>query len=158
MKFQKREHGRTENLLPYGKESFFSRHVQGITFLVVIALFLTFFGPLNVIRLQEMLARKSSAEELKQMTVEEAIQLSEKSASLSFAALKQYAGTLAESDGAERYSIEFDDYIILAVSNSKNKLVVYLANLETGEQCNFLQDDVAAFFARQSLPERKGSL
>ena len=150
MKDQKREKGAADVFSPPGKEPFFSRHVQGITFFIVIALFLTFFGPLNVFHLQKVFLSSTPAEGTKQMTVEEAIRLSEASG-VTLSTLKTYAGTSAQTEGAERYSILFDDYLILAVFNRETKeLSVYLADLETQDQCNFLQDDVAAFFAKQT--------
>ena len=126
-------------------ESFFTRNVRVITFLICIAVFLAFFGPVSVFTVGKIIEKRTNQKQA--MTVEESLKLAENPDEVTFDLLRRYEGRFNETETMQVYYIEFDCYLILAAQNKeKGILSVFLENLDSGVRINFLKDDVRAFF------------
>lgn len=135
-------------------ETFFSRNVRAVTFLIVLGLFLAFFGPFSVFTIGRMIERRVNRKNT--LTVEETLKLAENPSAITFERLRKYNGRYNETDTVEVYYIEFDHYLILATRNkTTGALTALIENLDNGVRINLQKDDVRAFFDGTMQPERE---
>lgn len=126
-------------------ESFFSRNVRLITFLICIAIFLAFFGPVSVFTIGKIIEKRADRKQA--MTVEETLKLAQSPGTVTFDLLRKYDGKYHETETVEVYYIGFGNYLILATKNKNSgALTVLLENLDNGIRIDFLKDDVQAFY------------
>ncbi len=129
-------------------ETFFTRHVKLITFLICMSVFLTVFIPVAYFGI-DMVIDWTQRDERAQMTVENVIYLSELERDLYLSDLTAYQGELSEYDYETHYAIEIEPhYYIRAVAENRTEKLIYfeIVSTKTGVQISILTDDVRAFF------------
>ena len=129
-------------------ETFLTRNVRLITFLVCIALFLAFCGPISVFTISRLVKERSSHRGTVVMTAEECVRLSKQPEKVTFADLRRYVGRYSQTESVENYYVEFGDYLLLATRNkTTDALTVIVENFTTRERVDLFEGDVRAFFA-----------
>ncbi len=137
-------------------ETFWTRNVRAITFLICIAVFLAFFGPVSVFTVSRLIRSRTDGRNKPIMTVSECVRLAEDPTAVTFEILSGYRGRKSETDSVENYYIEFGDYLMLATRNKTTKeVLVILENFDTRERIDFLKDDVQSFFERTATAGRE---
>ena len=127
-------------------ETFWTRHVKLITFLIVIAVFLALFGPYNVFDLAKSINEKREMEG--RITMEEVIALSDLHGSVYLSQLTKYSGELSNLQQLSMYSMDIDERYMLIATAEKNGgrvLYLYLNDRDTGRTVDILTGDVRAF-------------
>ena len=129
-------------------ETFFTRNIRLITFLVCVGLFLAFCGPVSVFTVSRMIRERTDGKNTVPMTVEECIRLSELPEKVDFSDLRGYTGRYSQTNSVENYYIEFGEYLLLATRNkTTGEMTVIVENLTNRERINLYKDDARAFFA-----------
>ncbi len=145
-------------------ENFFTRHVKLITFLICIAVFLTFFGPLTIFTVIRYIEERMDTRI--PMTEEDLIALSELDRDLYFSDIEGYKGI--KDIKTNKYEVEVDgktetreeeveiyyymdigaDYTALAIAEIDTEKIIYfqLSNKRTQWKADVLKDDIRAFF------------
>ena len=131
-------------------EGFASRNVKVITFVVCLAIFLILFGPVNIFWLQKQ--KQAGEVNGAVMTEADAIRLSSLGKNLRLEDLRQFEGTLNESDSVTIYTVLFDDYVLMAMAPAGDEQidVCTLTHIDTEEQVDLMTGDVRAFFEAHS--------
>ena len=133
-------------------ESFFTRNVRTITFLVTLGLFLVVFIPIAILEAKEYFGQDADARPQMQLT--DVIRFSESPSGVTPAQLKAYACVeLADMGEVYESFYEFQiepHYRMLAVINNNTGNVTYLtiSNVKTNEDADVLEDDIRAFIDR----------
>ena len=149
--WNKREHSAQETetpkkQVPKKTESFFSRNVRTITFLICITLFLIAFVPIAVLEAYDYLSKLGDVRP--DMTLIDVIALSDRDGAISVSQISGFSGTESKGDDTTYYYFDIEPYYtVLAVADNDTKMLLYcqLANLETGETVDVLKEDVRAF-------------
>ena len=127
-------------------ESFASRHVKVITFVVCVAVLLLVFGPIGILHWHEM----GKVDKLGEKTMTEAalVLLSRKGTALTLDDLTVYHGELTENNDRRVYTVKFGDYLLLSIqSKTTGKLdFCTLTHMPSEESIEVMTADVAAFF------------
>ena len=148
-------------------ENFFTRNVKLITFLVCIAVFLAFFGPLTVFTIANYIKEKQDTRPV--MSEEELIALSELDRDLYFSDIENFKGTKdvktisvsVEGGGTETKEVEiyyyFDvgnDYSALAIAEIDTEKIIYfrLNNKKNQWKADVLKDDIRSFLDGNPVP------
>lgn len=143
-------------------ETFFTRHVRLITFLVCIAVFLVFFGPVSVFTVKGILDRR--ADTRREMTVEDVIALADKprrtlgdltvfegQKSEKTVPVRDGSGGTSERNAGTYYYVTVESrYLLSGVTKPDSDELVYLtlSDYRSGESVDLLTGDVRAFFDR----------
>ncbi len=128
-------------------ETFFTRHVRLITFLICTGIFLILFLPMAIFGI-DMAIDWAKGEDRPQMTLEDVIRLSEAERDLYLSDLTAFEGEISEFEYETHYAIKIEPkYYLRAVAElNTNKLIYFeMRDLESGEQVNILTEDVRAF-------------
>lgn len=127
-------------------ESFASRHVKVITFIVCMAVFFVLCGPVNVFWLWQR--KHDGYVDGIPMTQADLIRLSEQENLRTIADLQKYEGQRSDGENRIFYTIEFDHYILLCIGdkNTMQVLTCSLEDTETEDQVDVLTGNVRAFF------------
>ena len=128
-------------------EGFASKNAKTITFTVMVALFLAFFGPVTVFQIYKHFAAEADARV--DMTQTDLVSLGKIGESLTMDHLRGYTGTENENEERITYLIRMDGYILNAVQEKgKNTLsVCLLTDSESGDSIDIRYEDVEAFLA-----------
>ena len=124
-------------------ESFASRHVRTITFLVCIGIFLALCGPISIFTVKNWIANAGKSE--RTMTSDELIRLmKDPSSYMNLEYLQKYRGTRTAGDFSDSYYIEFEDFLLLVVQNRETTAVetCLVTNMKTGETLNLKKVNV----------------
>ena len=93
-------------------ETFWTRNVKLITFLICIAVFLTVFGPMSVFRIAKYIEENRNAGE--EMSVETVLELSDRHQALRLSDFKKYEKTVSDGDDAILYFLTVEeDYLVM---------------------------------------------
>lgn len=133
-------------------ESFGSRNVKTITFIVVVAVFLCIFIPIGVIGIGDFTDLFDPAKKLPEMTLEDVVALSERTDTLFLDDVSCFRGEEGEWNIGMVYTIGIgEDYILRAVASHVDSRLesCFLYNLNTGDKVDVLEDDVRAFLTEQ---------
>ena len=127
-------------------ESFASRNVKVITFLVCVAVLLLVFGPIGILHWHEM--GKTDKLGDKPMTEAALVSLSRKGASLSMKDLTAYQGEMTENDARRVYTIEFDGYLLLSIESKDTGKLDFctLTHIATQDSVEVMTGNVMNFF------------
>ena len=124
-------------------ETFLSRNVRLITFLVCIALFLAVFGPLSVFHISEYIKKQSDTRV--EMTGEDLLAVSKKLPNVAPSDLSGFLGECGYNEVAdmkyEIYQIYVDDrYLLMASFNQQTAHLFYfnLTDMKTGQRLDLL--------------------
>ena len=132
-------------------ETFLTRNVRLITFLIVIGLFLAVFGPLSVFRIREFILEKNKVEN--PIPMEQVIAISDLNRDVYLKELLPYSGTRKDGEMYIFYYMDVGaDYLVLATADKVTGKLQHmiLTRLSTGEQIDVLRDDVRAFLQPQN--------
>ena len=124
-------------------ESFVSRHIRTITFLICLGIFLALFGPISIFTVKGWIGDRTS--KAPTMTADELIRLMQNpSANMNLDNLQKYRGTFTASDFSDSYYIEFDGFLLLVVQNRESMAVetCMLFHMQSGESLNLKKKDV----------------
>lgn len=131
-------------------ETFASRNVKLITFLVCMALFFAFFGPVSFFRVRDCMDSRRT-EKMPELTCDDVIGLTEDRSRLSMQVLRRFRGEYNPGDKGNTFTAYFDHYILLAFEDPATGLLTYCAVMDrNSEEKLDLTDknaDAAAFFA-----------
>lgn len=128
-------------------ETFFTRHVRLITFLICTGVFLVLFLPMAIFGI-DMVIDWAERDERPQMTVEDVIRLSETNRDLYLSDLTVYEGELSEFEYETHYVIEIAPrYYLRAVAELNTNKIVYfqMVNFDNDQRVDVLKEDVRAF-------------
>lgn len=143
-------------------ETFFTRNVRLITFLICIAVFFAVFGPFSIFRIRDYIREHSDSRP--ELTADALIALAERPDGLFLSELESYRGTkqnhtVSVPDNPSQ-SIVVDvywqadlaggRYRCMAVAEPNGGRVTYLTvvDLRTGDRANVKEDSLRAFFGR----------
>ena len=149
-------------------ETFFTRNVKLITFLICLGVFLALFGPISVFTVKKYLEEKEDTRPI--MTESELLVLSELDRDLYFSDLKGYKGRedihsqkykVNVADGTEIreketeiwYYIDIgENYSGLAIADIQTEKIIYfqISNRQTQWKADVLTDDIRSFL--QGIP------
>ncbi len=126
-------------------ESFASKHVKVITFLVCMAVLFLVFGPIGFLHWHEMGKVDKMGD--KPMTELALASLSQRRSALTMSDFTAYKGEMTENDERRVYTIQFDSYHLLCIeSKATGKLdFCKLTHLSCGESMDVLTEDVTPF-------------
>lgn len=126
-------------------ETFLSRNVRLITFLVCIALFLAVFGPLSVFHISKYIEQQSDTRV--EMTKEDLLAVSQRLPNLSPQDLSGFVGECGYNQVAdmkyEIYQIYVEGrYLLMASFNQQTAHLFYLnlTDMKTGEKLDLLKE------------------
>jgi hypothetical protein len=130
-------------------ETFFTRHVHLLTFLITIGMFLLVLGPIFVLEAKHYFGQEQDGRP--QMKLYEVITLSEQDGDLFKKQLTKYMCEESVQEGKNTTLIRIDiepHYRLFATTDDLTGVVVYckLLNEDTGDEINVLEDDVRAYF------------
>lgn len=130
-------------------ETFFSRHVRLITFLVTVGVFWLVLGPIFVLEAKDYFGQEQDGRP--QMKLYDVITLSEQDGDLFKNQLTKFMCEESVQEGQNTTLIRIDiepHYRLFATTDDLTGVVVYckLLNEKTGEEINVLEDDVRAYF------------
>ena len=128
-------------------ETFFSRNVRLITFLICISVFLALFVPIVAYEVVDYLA--DARDTRPEMTLSDVVRLSAQNGKISEKQITGFKPSEVDNKAGQIYYY-FDIapyYHVLAISDKQTKMLIYcqLTNFETGETADMLTDDVYAF-------------
>ncbi len=129
-------------------ESFATRNVRLITFLVCMGVFLAAFIPLGVVGVSKF-SDWIKNKELPALTVNDVVRFSEREDVIKLSDLTKYQGDV--QDYAEHDTVfvaEFGHYHVRAVANKSTEIVdvFIMIDTETGKQYDVLKDDLRPLF------------
>ena len=127
-------------------ETFWTRHIKLITFLIVIAVFLALFGPYNVFDLAKSINEKREIEG--RITMEEVIALGDLRGTIYLKQLTKYSGELSDLQQLSMYTMDIDDrYMLIATAEKPSGRVIYLHlnDRQTKQTIDIRAEDVRAF-------------
>lgn len=100
-------------------ETFFTRNVRLITFLICLAVFLAVFGPISVFRIVQYIEENQAEGE--PLSVEEVIAFSMDHDRIRLSAFEDYEKEISEGDGAVLYFLTVDtDYLVMVGAVDEN--------------------------------------
>lgn len=132
-------------------ETFWTRHVRLITFLVCITVFSAVFLPLAYFGVDHWIDR-TRRDDRAQMTLEDVIRLSESDRDLYLTDLTVFCGETSDFEHETHYIIEIEpSYYLRAVAERDTGKLLYfeMVNFENGKQVDILTEDVRAFLNTQ---------
>ncbi|MBQ7346957.1 MAG: hypothetical protein IJW55_03295 [Clostridia bacterium] len=129
-------------------ETFFSRNVRLITFLITLGVFLAAFLPIAYLEAREYFGQ--DADTRPKMTTYDLIILSEQP-EIKMSQLTKFACEESRQEGQNFSLIQLyiePNYIVMASADTATGMVVYckMLNNETNEEIDVLEDDVRAYF------------
>lgn len=99
-------------------ETFWTRNVKLITFLICVAVFLTVFGPMSVFRIAKYI--EENRDEGEEMSVETVLELSNRHQALRLSDFKKYEKTISDGEDAILYFLTVEeDYLVMVGAESK---------------------------------------
>jgi hypothetical protein len=129
-------------------EGFASKNAKTITFVVMLVLFLVFFGPISVFTIYRSL---TDIREYKGdvMTEDDLIALGNLGVDFRASYLADYERSESESDGRRTYIIKMEKYILSVVEEEETGEVVVclLTERDSGDSVDIRSADVEAFLA-----------
>ena len=134
---------------PQKTETFLTRHVRLITFLVCITVFLFLFWP---IAMPEMRKLSHEGDLRSQMTVSDVLRIADLGTRLQASELDQYVGTKVEMDYGDYYYIDVEPhYQMLAVFHKDTGLLLFchLSDKVTDEKIDLLKNDAEDFLKQK---------
>ncbi len=142
-------------------ENFVTAHVKLITFLVCLAVFLTFLGPWSVWRITEWVKQaEQDALEESYMPLGALLSIADKGTDAHWRDFRPfgYTETVAEADGFVTWRLEIRDAAFAVViggpSKSQNPQYIKVYCLKTGDSADLYKDDIEAFVqAHQNAEE-----
>lgn len=139
-------------------ETFVTRNVRLITFLICMAVFLAIAGPWSVFRIRDAVLSYRE-DQRTDMTVQDVIALSKAKETPTLSAVEKYQGERSKWGNEIHYTVEIEgQYLLYAVADSKTQNTLYLTlthlNCEESENdarmADVLKDDIAAFIQRHN--------
>ncbi len=126
-------------------EGFASKNAKTITFVVMLVLFLAFFGPISVFTISKQISQEKENQGA-EITETDLIALGNLGEALTMDHLRYYRGVEGDGEYSVTYLIRTEEYILYAAQEkSTNMLIVLLTDIETGDQIDIVQEDVEAF-------------
>lgn len=142
-------------------ETFATRNVKLITFLVCLAVFLVFLGPLSVWRISEMVNAKKEAEAIEaQMPIGALLAVADKGAAATWSDFRKYekSESINDKDGYVGWTLQIRNepfYVIVGGYGTKTApQTIRVYSLITGESVDLLGDDVHAFVEQNQINEK----
>lgn len=132
-------------------ETFFTRNVRLITFLICIAVFLAIFGPISVFRIMDYV--EEHADHGRAMQIEDVLNLASQRGSLTLSALEEYEKE-ADTEHYDIFTVSPHFLVTVSSEGERTRLLCFtVTNTETGEEfdvlaANFSQDALVAFLGR----------
>ena len=141
-------------------ETFVTRNVKLITFLVCLAVFLVFLGPLSVWRISEMINEKKAAEAIEaQMPIGALLAVADKGAAAGWSDFRKYdkSESVNDKDGYVGWTLQVQNepfYVIVGGYGTKTPpQTIRVYSLVTGESVDLFRDDVRAFVEEHQIEE-----
>lgn len=128
-------------------ETFFTRNVRMLTFLICVAVFLAVFGPMSIFQINSCVEEKMSAGDA--MTVEDVRTFAARRGQLKLSDFEDYAKEESEGDDVILYTISVEgDYLVMVGARDEDAALHYftVTNIKTDETV-----DVMATTYSQSL-------
>ena len=139
-------------------ENFATRNVKLITFLVCLAVFLVFLGPLSVWRISEMVNDKQEADQVAaQMPLGALLAVADKGADASWKDFRAYTKdeSINDKDGYVGWTLQIQNepfYVIVGGYGTKvPPQTIRVYSLITGESVDLFRDDVRAFVEQNQI-------
>ena len=139
-------------------ETFVTRNVKLITFLVCVAVFLVFLGPLSVWRISEMVNAKQEQEALEaQMPIGALLAVADKGADASWSDFRKFdkSESINDKDGYVGWTLQVRDepfYVIVGGFGTKvPPQTIRVYSLITGESVDLFREDVHAFIEQNQI-------
>ena len=131
-------------------EGFASKNAKTITFLVMVALFLVFLGPLSVFTIRDRIQEAREANK-PEMTADDLLDLSALKMDITMDDVREFKGHESENDGTISYIIYADEFIFYAEQEWDSSVLTY-TNLRTRnkdkvKEIDIRTDSVINFFA-----------
>ncbi len=129
-------------------ETFATRNVRLITFLICMAVFLAVFIPVGVIGYSAYQDWFDGKDKLPEITVADVVALSEKNGGIQLSELTVFKGELQETEKDSVYVMEFSNYHLRAVANKESGWVevFVIYHRENNTSADILKDDLRAYF------------
>ena len=133
-------------------ETFWTRNVKLLTFLICIFAFLALFGPISVFRIADYIEEQNAGEE---MTVEELLALAELHETLTMRAFEDYEKQVSEAESFLFYYITVDlrYSVMIGAQNEKATLNYFtVTDIQTDKKIDvmvsgYTQDALKAFLS-----------
>ncbi len=122
-------------------ETFWTRHVRTITFLITLGVFLLIFTPIAILKAQEYGWFDTRPE----MTLSDVIKLSEQNGYVREEQISKFQSEMTKGNSSTTYVIEIAPYYqFYAIVNNQTKLLTYcsLSDLENDIEIDVLTEDV----------------
>ena len=139
-------------------ETFMTRNVKLITFLVCLAVFLVFLGPLSVWRISEIIKDKQQAEAIEaQMPIGALLAVADKGSAASWKDFRAFdkSESVNDKDGYVSWTLQVKNepfYVIVGGYGTKNPpQTIHVYSLVTGEHVDLFRDDVHAFVEENQI-------
>ncbi len=125
-------------------ESFASRHVKTITFLICLGVLLALFGPVSIFHIYRSMDREAEGIV---MTEADLLSLASLGERLTMKDLTKFQGKMGENDSRTTFYIYYEDYILFAVENKKTGMLDFcmLTHSASEESIDIRKDNVRAF-------------
>ena len=142
-------------------ENFVTANVKLITFLVCLAVFLVFLGPISIWQISEWVntARQETLEE-SYIPVDALLKIADKGTDAHWRDFRAFgkSETVAEADGFVTWRLEVRDepfaVVIGGPTKSQNPQYIKVYCLRTGDNADLYKDDIAAFIeAHRNIEE-----
>ena len=139
-------------------ETFATRNVKLITFLVCLAVFLVFLGPLSIWRISEMVNAKQEQEAIEaQMPISALLAVADKGADASWKDFRSFSKeeSINDKDGYVGWTLQIRNepfYVIVGGYGTKTApQTIRVYSLITGESVDLFRDDVHAFVEQNQI-------
>ena len=109
-------------------EGFASKNVKTITFVVMLALFLIFLGPLSVFTIRDRI-EESRENRKPELTQSDILDLSLLGYDLAMEDVRQFKGNYSENEYRSSYMIILDDYILTVEQDFGSSVITYCSLL-----------------------------
>ena len=127
-------------------ESFASKHVKTITFLICLGVLLALFGPVSVFHIYRSMERGEDGGSAV-MTEADLLALASLGERLTMKDLTGFQGEMGENESRTTFYIYYEDYILFAVENKKTGMLDFcmLTHTDSEESIDIRKDNVRAF-------------
>lgn len=137
---------------PGKTETFGTRNIRLITFLVVMGIFLAVAGPVSIFQIKRWIDHRETSG--KEMTAEELLHLTESGKPLTFAEFREYSGRYSKSKSQQSFVIDFDHYTIRIVADPETDAMIlcklYDLKIENDSGIDLLRESPRAYLSQEN--------
>ena len=146
-----KEKAQAETTVEEKPEGFASKNVKSITFIIMVALFLVFLGPVSVFTIRSQINEYRESKKA-EITQEDLIELSNYGLDLTMDDIRKFKGNENKDEsGTVTYFITNDSFIFYAEQMEGSDVLTYTnlqhRNKDNAKSIDIRYDDVEKFFA-----------